>query len=112
MDAAAACSADGAAAIRYGIDIGADRVANFAGDTHRPHGLKRFLLARRYTTDIDIFYAEDLPRDRVHAEHLAGVAGVCLHPVTGCDDHALVRWLAVHGDLRAMLKGLLAPGSQ
>ncbi len=128
-------SAGGSAAIRYGIEIGADRVVSFAGETHRARGpvpklergffllsgrlqavsdqemdLRRFLMARRYAASIEIVYAQSAPRDRVHAEHLSGVAGVNLHSVAGCDDHELLRWLALHEDLRAMLAGWLALG--
>ncbi len=129
-------SAGGSAAIRYGVDIGADRVVSIAGQTHRARGavaklergsrivsgrleasfsgeeldLRGFLTARRYSSRIEVVYAESAPRDRVHAEHLLGVSGVNLHPVAGCDDHELLRWLALHDDLRAMLAGLLALG--
>ena len=72
--------------------------------------LRRFLMARRYAASIEIVYAQSAPRDRVHAEHLSGVAGVSLHSVAGCDDHELLRWLALHEDLRAMLAGWLALG--
>jgi hypothetical protein len=128
-------SAGGSAAIRYGIEIGADRVVSFAGETHRARGpvaepdrgfrllsgrlqavsdeemdLRRFLMARRYASSIEIVYAQSAARERAHAEYLSGAAGVNLHPVAGCDDHELLRWLALHEDLRAMLAGLLALG--
>jgi tetratricopeptide (TPR) repeat protein len=127
-------SAGGSAAIRYGVEIGADRIVSFAGETHRARDpvaklergfrllrgrmeagvsddeidLRRFLIERRYASRIEVVYAEALTRDRVHAEHLSGVAGVNLHPVAGCDDHELLRWLALNDNLRGMLARLLA----
>jgi tetratricopeptide (TPR) repeat protein len=129
-------SAGGSAAIRYGVEIGADRAVSFAGETHRARGpvarlergsrllsgrlqasvseqemdLREFLMTRRYAASIEIVYAQSADRDRAHAEHLSGAAGVKLRPVAGCDDHELLRWLALHEDLRAMLARLLALG--
>ena len=129
-------SAGGAAAIRYGVQLGADRVVSFAGHSHRVRGptsrldrqynmindrmagliadeeldLRRFLTGRGYSSSIEIVYAAAAARDKVHAEHLSGLAGVTLRPVAGCDDHELIRWLALHGDLRAMLAELLGLG--
>jgi tetratricopeptide (TPR) repeat protein len=131
-------SAGGYAAVRYGVELGADRIASFAGETHMVRDavarleqgynvikkrlqarisdeemdLRHFLAARRCSGRIELVYPEDSPRDRAHAMHLSVVAGVSLHPVAGCGDHNLLSWLALHADLRAMIGRLLglAPG--
>lgn len=126
-------SAGGIGAIRYAVELGADRALSFAGETHISRGetarleqdymmikrrldmrvppadrdLKEFLNNRRYTTKIDLIYGSEEERDRAHAEYLSGVGRVTLRPVVGCPDHELIRWLALHADLRSMLLLLL-----
>jgi hypothetical protein len=127
------CSAGGLGSIRYGVELGAERVLSFCGQTHSARetlsqlepgvamimrrmearvspeelDLRAFLGSRRYSSKIDLVYPEDAERDKAHALYLSGIAGVTLHPVAGCDDHELLRWLALHGDLSATLADLL-----
>ena len=122
-------SAGGFAATRYGVELAADRLLSFCGETHsrvedltklepgiavirRQVGaqvpaedldLRRFLLSRQHQSKIAWFYPEESPHDKAHALHLAGVDGVALHPVAECDDHELLRWLALNHDLRRLL---------
>jgi tetratricopeptide (TPR) repeat protein len=126
------CSAGGSAAIRYGVELGAARLLSFAGETHHAveslteldHGaamikrrvtakfpfahldLKEFLLSRNSSSKIEVVYPEETTRDKAQALYLAGIRGVTLHPVA-CGDHELLRWLALHDDLRALLVKLL-----
>jgi tetratricopeptide (TPR) repeat protein len=126
-------SAGGYAAIRYGVELAAARIVSFAGDTHMVRDpaarwergyrlirervrakfddaeidLRQVLTARRSSATIELVYPAAWPRDRAQAMHLSGIAGVALHPVTGCDDHNLLSWLALHADLPAMFGRLL-----
>jgi tetratricopeptide (TPR) repeat protein len=126
-------SAGGAAAVRYGIELGADRLVSFCGQTHLVRGpmakleqglamiqrrlesrlsaenldLRRFLLAHRHSSSIEWIYSEKVERDKTHALHLSGINGVTLHPVAECNDHMTLLWLALHGQLRALLEKLL-----
>jgi tetratricopeptide (TPR) repeat protein len=122
-------SAGGFAAVRYGVELGADRMLSFCGETHGAVGgtaklepgvalikrrlaacvpqeeldLREFLLSRRYSGKIEWFYSAGAARDTDQALHLSGIGGLTLQGVTGCDDHELLRWLALHDDLSAIL---------
>lgn len=111
----------GFAAIRYGLELGAERIIAFAPATHTPQdaaakfergrNLKRLRFAERVTKEmsdlkpfieaklggsqIELFYAEGDPRERMHALHLAGVAGVSLHVQPTPSDRQLLRQFAL-----------------
>jgi tetratricopeptide (TPR) repeat protein len=119
----------GAAAVRYGVELSAERVVSFCGlshvaqnDTPRPdqvyrlikqrmasqmppeHGdLRQFLVGRRHSTKIEWLYPEGAARDKAYAEYLTGISGITFHPIPGCDQHGLPRWLALNHDLLARL---------
>jgi tetratricopeptide (TPR) repeat protein len=121
-------------AIRYGVELHADRILAFQTTTHSPQfslakleqgrnfmrkrlaanvcekmtDLKPFLQARRHGSRIELFYEEEDPRDRVHALHLAGLDGVTLRPHMGQSNHHLLRRLAQRRGFRETLAGLLA----
>jgi tetratricopeptide (TPR) repeat protein len=124
----------GFAAIRYGVELGADRIVTFGAPTHRPQDalsrieqarnfmhqrlaakapqemmdLKPFLEGREHSSQIELFYEAEDARDRVQALHLAGLPGVTLHPQPGLSNHYLLRELALRSrDFRGMLSRLL-----
>jgi hypothetical protein len=113
---------DGAfAAIRYGVELGAERIIAFSPATYVPHdvsakfeqarNLKRirlaaevpegmtdlrpFLEAHRHNVQIEVFYDQEDPRDRAHALHLSGLSGVSLHPEPPPKEHRLLRQIAL-----------------
>jgi len=69
--------------------------------------LRDFLLSRRYSSKIELVYAEKLKPDEIYAQHLSGLEGVTIHPVANCDSHELLQWIALNGDLCTMLDRLL-----
>jgi tetratricopeptide (TPR) repeat protein len=115
---------DGAfAAMRYGIELGAERVIAFDPPTHHSDeivprleqarnfkrrrlaaavpdmtDLRPFLLAANGRTQIEILFREDEARERSHAQHVADAPGVTLVPVAGAPGEA------------ALARFLLAPG--
>jgi tetratricopeptide (TPR) repeat protein len=123
----------GFAAIRYGIELGADRIVTFGAPTYSPDDsftqieqarnfmrnrlaatvpgdmidLKPFLEARRYPTQIEFFYEEEDPRDRIHALHLSGLPGIALHPQPGLNHTMLRRQALSNQDFRGWLGKLL-----
>lgn len=125
----------GFAAIRYGVELGADRIVTFSSPTHSPPesltkieqarnfmtkrlaanvpqelmDLKPFLESRWNGTRIELFYEAENARDRLHALHLGALSGVTLHPQEGVDpDHRLLRQIALRSDdFRAWLGDLL-----
>jgi tetratricopeptide (TPR) repeat protein len=119
----------GFAAIRYGIELGADIVLAFNPPTHvaarsaswrlftEKHlrarfapemlDLRAFLEARRYNTEIELFYEEGDPKGRAQALHLSGVAGVGLHADPGTGQDRLLRRLARQPGFLNRLAGLL-----
>lgn len=101
-------SGGGLAAISYGLDVRARTALCFAapvalhqaaaepdrrGDAfnarvieHAPEArrdLRTRALASRGSTQIHLFYGEEMPADRYHAEALADVPCVTLHPIPG-----------------------------
>jgi tetratricopeptide (TPR) repeat protein len=120
-----------AAAIRYGVQLEADRIVCFGAPTSRAlapvsaesvrniiaqrldrelsgfeRNLKGFLESRRCSSKIELVYAEGMAIDKAHAEHLAGLPGVTLRPQIGTGDHAVLRWLAKRRQLSATLAEL------
>jgi tetratricopeptide (TPR) repeat protein len=130
-------SAGGFAAIRYGVELGAEGAASFAGETHDADraltkiepgvamirrrlaavvpreelDLRQFLSSRRSSCAISLYYAGDAPRDNAQASHLCGLSGVTATAVAGCDDHELLRWLALNRDLSSILARVFASGA-
>lgn len=125
----------GFAAIRYGIELGAERVLAFSPPTHAPgdssmefeqarnfkrsrlmalgldsrSDLRGFLESRSWSARIDIFYEDQDPRDGPHALRLEGLPGVHLHPHSALSNHHRLRDLALEsGDFCAVLADLLS----
>jgi tetratricopeptide (TPR) repeat protein len=123
----------GFAAIRYGVELGADRILTFGAPTFSPDDsltkieqarnfmrnrlaakvpgdmidLKPFLEARQYNPQLDFFYEEADPRDCAHAMHISGLSGIKLHPQPGLN-HRMLRELALsNDDFSGMLGKLL-----
>lgn len=117
-------SASGFTALCAGLDLGAQGVIAFSPPTNTiqsnmekdgrfPHILQRSLreipefskdlrpeLESRMSCDrIEIYYGDDHPQDRMHAEHVAGVRGVNLFPVQGLGRHDSVSELVLRGKL-------------
>jgi tetratricopeptide (TPR) repeat protein len=124
----------GFAAIRYGIELGAERIVVFGAPTHSSEDalsrieqarnfmknrlaakvpsammdLRPFLESREYSARLDLFYEEEDVRDSLQALHLAGLPGVRLHPQPGISNHRLLRRLALkQPDFSAFLGDLL-----
>lgn len=123
----------GFAAIRYGVELGADRILTFGAPTFSPDDaltkleqarnfmrqrlaakvprdmidLKPFLETRQYNAQIDFFYEEADPRDCAHAMHISGLPGFKLHPQAGLN-HRMLRQLALsNDDFRGILGNLV-----
>lgn len=98
----------GHAAIRYGVELGADRIVSVSPATHFPLGSQRleqarnfkrvrilrnvapevrdlqpFLLSRTYGAQIRVVYLQESEREHQHALHIAGAPNVVLQPVVG-----------------------------
>ncbi len=122
-------SAAGFTALCAGLDLGADGVIAFSPPTNTtqenmekdgrfPSTLYRHLRetpefsrdlrpqleARNSCSRIEIYYGDEHPQDRKHAEHLAGVRGVNLNPVSGFGSHDSVSELALRGQLGALTR--------
>ncbi len=127
----------GFAAIRYGVELGADRILAFGAPTYSARGqlakieegrkflrnhleanipprmrdLKPFLKRRRYGAQIELFYEERDPRDRMNALRLSGLPGIRLHPQQELTYRVLRRLVVSNKDFRGMLAQLLGIGS-
>jgi tetratricopeptide (TPR) repeat protein len=127
----------GFAAIRYGIELGAECIVAFGAPTHSSQDsltkieqarnfmkhrlaakvpsamtdLKPFLESREYKAHLELFYEEEDARDSIQALHLAGLPGIRLHPQAGLSNHYLLRRIALkHEDFSRFLGDLLAVG--
>jgi tetratricopeptide (TPR) repeat protein len=127
----------GFAAIRYGVELCADRILAFNARTSGAADslmktdegptimrnrleanvpldmadLKPFLQDRRYDARIELFYEEDDPRARMHALRLSGLRGVGLHPHPELSYRLLRRLALLSEDFAGMLAKLLGVGS-
>jgi tetratricopeptide (TPR) repeat protein len=124
----------GFAAIRYGVELCADRVLTFGTPTYLSPDpltpmeptrhfmrnrlaanvpgemldLRPFLEARQHNTQIELFYEEDDPVGRIHALHLSDLPGIRFHPLPGPNRRTLQRdpHAAVVGDRGGVLRRL------
>jgi hypothetical protein len=126
----AASSAGGLGMLDWACELGVRRALAFAmPTTTRREGLERtgddrcVLLQRTLARDgieldarerleatghtgaVQLFYGAGMGVDRRHAEHLAGLPGVRLHPVADCADHRVLLPLASSGRLVPILRG-------
>lgn len=116
-------SAGGMAAFSYGLDLKAKTVLGFSAPVslrdevakidrrtgtftdrllnnvpQERRDLRARALASRGSTRIHLYYGEDMPEDRFHADAMEGVPCVTLHPITGLTGHgALFRVAEQHG---------------
>jgi hypothetical protein len=126
----------GFAAIRYGIELGAERIVAFSPPTYTSRDpltkmeegrrfmrtrleanvpsemmdLKPFLEARRHDAQIDLLYEEKDPRDRVNALRLSSLPGIRLHPQPELSYRLLRRLAFSNPDFRGLLANLLEIG--
>ena len=124
-------SAGGMAAVSYGLDLKAKTVLGFSApvallETTLGVDRRTDLFARRLfeqvpearrdlrartlassgTTQVHLYYGEEMPEDRYHAASLEGVPCVHLHPLQGLGGHgALFRMANKHG-LRPLMREL------
>ena len=124
----------GFAAIRYGVELGAERILAFSAMTHGPReteatqeqtrkfvssrlaakvpadmiDLAPFLATRSHRGRIEVFYDGDDPRDASHASRLGGFAGVRLHRRAAQGSGLLLRRIALESvDFCGTLAGLM-----
>ena len=126
-------SGGGFAALHYGAALGAERSLLFAAQTNGAPGAMQLdarakiayrrilqkapervvdtrplLEANPAGPRIDLWYGEQMPRDRQHALHLQGVPNVHLHPIDGLSAHDVVTHLKAVGRFEPLLKQWLA----
>jgi tetratricopeptide (TPR) repeat protein len=122
-------SAGGYAAIRYGLDMGAEAVLGFGAPTnattniqeHDNRGpsilyrlfkqvpemavnLRRLVEACPQPPNIRLYYGECMPQDRLHAENMAGLTGIELHPTVDFSEHKIVGKLLADGKLEGIIR--------
>jgi hypothetical protein len=120
-------SAGGIGALSYGLDLGAKHIIGFSTPTliasstgqHDRRAmvfLERMLggvpaarrdLRQRFLDtpdhgEVHLFYGQDMPEDRMHAQVLAGLPGVTLYPLPGLAGHGALFRLAQAGHLRTI----------
>jgi hypothetical protein len=130
-------SAGGAAAVFYGLMLGATRMVTFSGPTTgRPEDrallgdtraeiLMKQIFARTPIEQLDLrpwllkaaagkfgvpldlrmYFGADNAIDRGHAERVADIPGVTVHPVAGFARHNVLQSAAVSGNLGVILAG-------
>jgi hypothetical protein len=124
----------GFAAIRYGVELCADRILTFGTPTYLSPDplapleparhfmrnrlaanvpsemldLRPFLEARQHNAQIELFYEEEDPVSRIHTFHLSDLPGVRFHPLPGPNRRTLQRdpQAAVAGDRGGVLRRL------
>jgi hypothetical protein len=126
-------SAGGYGALRYGLDLGAERVLGMGAPTDlRPDTLAADARGRavclrlekrvpEMAVDlrplfesaprrprVDLWYGDDMPQDTLHAENLRGVDGVGLHDIAGCAQHDILWHLVGEGRAQAVFREFLA----
>jgi tetratricopeptide (TPR) repeat protein len=123
----------GFAAIRYGVELGADRIVTFGAPTFSPPDsmariergrnfmrkrldtqvpsemtdIRPFLEARQHGAQIECFFEEENPGDRIHALRLSGLPGVRLRPQPGLNHRMVRRLILSNEDFSGMLANLL-----
>jgi hypothetical protein len=124
-------SAGGFAAIRYGLELGAEIMLSFAGPTNVTaefmendgraktviRRLQKFprhmldirpqILAASGRGEVHIVYGELHSQDRMHAEYLRDCPGVHLHPLVDSAEHESIRTLVRQSKLFPMLCDLI-----
>lgn len=126
-------SAGGAAAIRYGVELGAETAISLAGRSLAGNSLheglpdiwgdfmdrrlenaghfqvadlRAFLQSRPYDTRIHILFGAGMNVDAAHARHLQDLANVSLHPLEGLDTHDVLEHIVQTDDFGAVLHRL------
>ena len=115
-------SCGGYGAIRYGLELGADRIFSFGGSVNMEPGfdihlnraegsermaegypdvqldLRELYLSAAPGPVTELFYGTKCWDDRIHAEHLEGLPGVVLQPMAGYDGHSVIHELIRRGE--------------
>ncbi len=120
-------SSGGYGALRYGLELGADRVFSFSGavnmtpefnvhlnrktsalrlaadfpDTNLD--LRELYLAAARRPRTELYFGDNAWDDRIHNEHMAGVPGVTLHPVPDYAGHGALPELIRRGEFDPIL---------
>jgi hypothetical protein len=125
------CSGGGYGALLYALELGGDAIslgspANMepAFNAHMNHGayalqlkaafpdqeldLRRRIEAAPRRLRTLIVYGDRNWNERIHAEHMAGLEGAALYPVTGYGGHATAAELMRRDEFSPMLEGFLA----
>lgn len=122
-------SAGGYASILYGVKLGAEKVISFGGATtiseeffvnetrgaatcarlrklypYADLDFREVLMKLPNPPKIDLHYGELMDYDRRHAEYLAGIPCVTLHPLIGYEEHTVLRQLLVAGKMPQVLR--------
>ena len=129
-------SSGGFAAMRYGIDLGADATVcfsppsditeRFLADDGRGRIVARrlqsldesqkrlapLLTARENRHPIHVVYGTEMQQDRRHADELRGLPGVSMHPLEGSDEHNTLAAMAHDGTLLPFLERTVARRAQ
>ncbi|WP_019620884.1 tetratricopeptide repeat protein [Amphritea japonica] len=104
-------SAGGYGALRYGVELGAEKILGFSAPTNITEGflandgrgqvvtrrfkrleadaldIKGVIRKTNYSGKIELYYAENHPQDSMHALYLADEPTVALRPLKGLDVH-------------------------
>lgn len=125
------CSGGGYGALRYALELGGDAISlgspsnmEPAFNVHMNHGtIARQLKAAFPDEDLDLrrrieaaprrprtlfVYGERNWNERIHAEHMAGLDGADLYPVSGYEGHSTVAELMRRGVFGPLVEGFLA----
>jgi hypothetical protein len=127
-------SSGGYGAMRYGLELGAERVFGFGAAVNMTPAFNTFLnrneAAQRLAADFpeatldlrelylaaarrpetELFYGAKAWDDRIHAEHMAGVPGAALRPIPDYDGHGVLPELIRRGQFDQLLRGLASTG--
>jgi Flp pilus assembly protein TadD len=117
-------SAGGYSALRYGLDMGAEKVLCMGSPTdvsaaaaeadgrakavwrrlnkvapEMARDMRAIYAANEKRPRVELWYGSEMPQDRMHAEHMRGLEGVMVRAIPKCDRHGVL-WHLI-GEQRA-----------